>query len=131
LCIETIIIQNKSRRNTKMNKFVYENFSCDVDIFRNDDNMVIRFYDASGEHTAEQMVNTVIADSGYGFLCFKRKGDDGLVSGFLCGDIFSSDEIIEAAIEFSGRLSSDSWGYVPHHVDRVKIVNYVEYNGEY
>ena len=112
-------------------KFTYEAFSCDVDIFRNHDDVVIRFYDATKEQTEEQIVNLVIVASGFGFLCFKRKGESGLVSGFLDKKIFSSDEMVGETINFLEKCCDVLWGYVPWHVDRVALVDYDEYNGEY
>ncbi|CUU48881.1 hypothetical protein [Clostridium beijerinckii] len=46
--------------------------------------------------------------------------------------IFSSDELVDAAIDFVESLSPLSeYAYIPHHVDRVKLTSFVEYNGEY
>ena len=68
--------------------FEYKSFSCDVDIFRNGDDLVVRFYDKSQEHSEEEIVDLVIVEPGYGYICLKFKGDDGLVSGFLDKNIF-------------------------------------------
>ena len=87
-------------------KFKYGNFSCDVDIFHNGNDVALRFYDAQREHTEEQIVNCVIVDSGYGFLCLKVKGEDGLVSGYLNKSVFSSEE---AMYEFSDEYFSKEY----------------------
>lgn len=113
-------------------KFKYENFSCDIDTFYKDNDIMIRFYDSSKEHEEDQIVNLVLVDPGYGYLLLKIKGDSGLLSGFLDEKIFSTDEIVEAAIEFLENLSPiGRSGYVPHHVNRVRLTSFVEYNGEY
>ena len=112
-------------------KFKYGNFSCDVDIFRNGNDVALRFYDAQREYTEEQIVNCVIVDSGYGFLCLKIKGEDGLVSGYLNKSVFSSEDMVDAAIDFLEEISLVTWGYTPYHIDLVQFVDYVEYNGEY
>lgn len=58
--------------------------------------------------------------------------NSSLLSGFLDESIFSSDDLVEAAIEFIEDLSPIAKDVcIPHHVDRVKLTNYVEYNGEY
>lgn len=37
-------------------QFNHDSFSCAVDIYSNNDDLVIRFYDTSKEHKEEQMV---------------------------------------------------------------------------
>ncbi|WP_099192374.1 hypothetical protein [Tepidibacter mesophilus] len=113
-------------------KFEYESFSCDVDIFYREHDILVRFYDSSREQNEDETVNLVIVDPGYGYLLMKFKGDGGLLSGYLDETVFSSDELVYAAIEFLESLSPLSEEvYLPHHVDRVKLTSYVEYNGEY
>lgn len=71
-------------------------------------------------------------DCGYGFLCLKFKGEDGLLSGFLLEEVFSTDQSVSDAIEYIEKLSPlASNAYIPHHVDRVRLASFVEYNGEY
>lgn len=112
--------------------FQYENFSCDVDIFRNEDDLIVRFYDKLQEHSEEQIINLVIVDSGYGYICLKFKGNDGLLSGFLDRSVFLNEDMVDAAILFVESLSALSEGaYLPHHIDLVSRDSYVEYNGEY
>jgi len=111
-------------------KFSYNQFSCDVDVFFNVDDIVMRFYDASKEQDEDQIVNLVIVDSGFGFLCLKVKGTCGLLSGFLDKAIFTSNEMALAAIELLVDFSGIT-DHLPYHVDLVKIINYEEYNGEY
>ncbi|GAA0741541.1 hypothetical protein [Clostridium oceanicum] len=113
-------------------KFVYENFSCDVDIFYREQDILVRFYNSSKEQNEDEIDNLVIVHPGYGYLLLKFKGDAGLLSGYLEETVFSSDELVDAAIEFLENLSPLSGKvYLPHHVDRVKLTSYVEYNGEY
>lgn len=114
-------------------KFTFGAFSCDVDVFRCDRDIVARFYDKKKEHECHQIVNYVRVEPGYGFLCLKFKsGDSALLSGFLLEDVFSSDEMIGCAIDYVEQLSPLSSGaYIPHHVDRIRMTSHVEYNGEF
>ncbi|MBL4934758.1 hypothetical protein JK636_03180 [Clostridium sp. YIM B02515] len=113
-------------------KFKYGSFSCDVDIFYRDNDIMVRFYDSSREQEEDQIVNLVIVDPGYGYLLLKIKGDSGLLSGFLDENVFSTDELVNAAIDFLESLSLTAKHVcIPHHVDRVKLTSFVEYNGEY
>jgi hypothetical protein len=113
-------------------KFEYESFSCDVDVFYKENDVLVRFYDSSKEQSEDEIIDLVIVEPGYGYLLIKYKGDSALLSGFLDENIFSSDELIEAAIEFLESLSKVSGDiYTPYHIDLVKRTTYLEYNGEY
>jgi len=114
-------------------KFVNGTFSCDAEVYRNGDDVAVRFYDKSKEHEASQIVNLVIVDPGFGYICLKFKDkDSGLLSGFFREDAFASDAMVQAAIDFVKDLTPlAKSAYIPHHVDRVKLMSYVEYNGEY
>ena len=113
-------------------KFLYRDFSCDVDIFKNGDDILVRFYDKRKEQKAEEIINLVIVDPGYGYISLKFKGEDGLMGGFLWEDVFSDEGMVNAVIEFVESLSPKSENaYIPHHIDLVKKEGYVEYNGEY
>lgn len=113
-------------------KFEYENFSWDVDIFRNRDDLIVRFYEKSREQSEEQIVYLVIVEPGHGYICLKFKGDGGLLSGFLDKNIFCNEEMVDEAIEFVESLSPLSeYIYLPHHIDLISRDGYVEYNVEY
>ena len=112
--------------------FEYENFSCDVDLFKNGNDLIVRFYDKSKEQSEEEIVGLVIVEPGHGYMCLKFKGDDGLLSGWLDKNIFLKQNMVESAIAFVESLSPLSAGaYLPHHVDLILRDSYVEYNGEY
>ena len=111
-------------------KFTYNQFSCDIDVFKDKRNIVMRFYDRSKEQNEEEIHDLVIVDSGHGFLCLKIKGDCGLLSGFLDKDIFSSEEMVDGVIDFIENLFPEI-AVVYYHVDRIKLIDYNEYNGEY
>ncbi len=99
-------------------KFQYEYFSCDVDIFRNGENLTVRFYDKFMEQSEEQIVNLVIVEPGFGYICLKFKGDDGLLSGFLDKHVFYNEHMVDAAIEFVESLAPKArFAYLPHHID--------------
>lgn len=111
--------------------FEHEAFRCDVELFKNGDDLVVRFFDRSREHSEEQICNLVIVDPGFGVLCLKFKGRDALLSGFLDESAFS-ESAAQAAIEFVQRLSPRSAGaYIPYHVRRFSARGFIEYNGEY
>ena len=82
-------------------KFEYQSFSCDVDLFYRNNDIIVRFYDSYQEQSEEEIRDLVIVSPGYGYLLFKAKGEVGLLSGFLDESIFFSDDLVEAAIDFS------------------------------
>ncbi|MNE36203.1 hypothetical protein D3C76_911230 [compost metagenome] len=113
-------------------KFHFKSFTCDVDIFYKDQDVMVRFYDALREPKEEDIVNLVVVDSGFGYLYLKFKGDAALLSGYLNEVIFSSDEMVDAAIEYVVELAPQSKNlYMPYHISRVRETSFVEYNGEY
>lgn len=113
-------------------KFTYNLFSCDVDTFTQNDTVIFRFYDGSRIQTEEEIVNLVIVDPGYGYLCLMMKGNSALLSGYLDEAIFHSKEMVDAAIQFVEETTPEVRNvYMPYHIARVKKASYVEYNGEY
>lgn len=114
-------------------KFNHKKFSCDADVYKNQTDLIVKFFDKTKEHKEEQICDLVIVDPGYGYINLKLIGkNSGLLSGFLDETIFSTDEMIQGAIDFVQELSPDTKNaYVPHHVCKVKFTGYVEYNGEY
>ncbi|MNI25588.1 hypothetical protein D3C73_792460 [compost metagenome] len=113
-------------------KFHYKSFTCDVDIFYKDQDIVVRFYDSSSEPQEEEIVNLVVVDPGFGYLYLKFKGDAALLGGYLNEVIFSSNEMVDAAIQFIENLAPQSKNlYMPYHILRVRETSFVEYNGEY
>jgi len=112
-------------------QFKYKQFTCEVDLFQKEKDIILRFYDGLKEHSEEQIVNYVVPDSGYGFLCLKYKGDGCLLSGCLDQSVFGNEEIVGAAIELLEQVSPEcNYCYMPYHIDLIKPVDYVEYNGE-
>ncbi|MEO0688410.1 MAG: hypothetical protein AAFY76_25945, partial [Cyanobacteria bacterium J06649_11] len=80
--------------------FRYENFSCDVDIFKNGNDILVRFYDKCREQSEEQITNLVIVEPGFGYMCLKFKGNDRLLSGWLDKNIFFQEDMVKSAIAF-------------------------------
>lgn len=112
-------------------KFQHEDFSCDVDVFTNGDDLLVRFYDKTTEQTEDEICNLVIVNPGYGVICLKFKGNDGLLSGFLDHSVFSEATVV-SAINFVENLSPRSANaYIPHHVRIFNAKSFIEYNGEY
>jgi len=113
-------------------RFSYNNFSCDTEIYYKDKDIIVRFFDSSKEQEEADIINLVIVDPGYGYLCLKYKGDTALLSGFLDEDIFSSDDHLDAAIRFIENISPTSKTiYTPYHISCFKQTSFMEYNGEY
>ncbi|WNR42929.1 hypothetical protein [Paenibacillus roseipurpureus] len=114
-------------------KFIYKCVSCDVELFLNDRNTVVRFYDKKSEQHEDEIINLVHVHPGHGYLCLKYKGKDtALLSGFLDESFFKNDEIVQAAIDFIENILPDVKNrYVPYHISLIKKTSFVEYNGEY
>lgn len=113
-------------------QFNYNNFTCDIDVFYHEADVMIRFYDRAKEQSEEEIIDLVLVDSGYGFLCLKYKGDGGLLSGYLDKKFFFSEEMVDAAISLLEKVSPQAQNiYLPYHIDLVELTDYVEYNGEY
>ncbi len=112
--------------------FSYKKFSCNFEVFYSGEDILIRFYDDLKEQSEHELVNLVIVDSGYGFLCLKAKGDSAILSGYLNRNVFTSDEMVFAAIDLVENISPKyKNAYVPYHIELVKQDRYLEYNGEY
>ncbi|WP_282936364.1 hypothetical protein [Paenibacillus sp. RC67] len=103
-------------------KFVYNSVSCDVELYLNDQDTVVRFYDKQKEQHEDEIINLVHVDPGHGYLCLKYKGKDAaLLSGFLDESFFNTDDIVHAAINFIEYVLPDTKNcYVPYHISRIK-----------
>lgn len=105
-----------------------------------------RFYARNREHKAETLSDYVSVNPSYGYISAKIKNVEistytnegvleketqqgiGLISGFLDERIFTSKEMVQAAIYFLIDILGDV-GY-HYNISMVKTVNFVEYNGE-
>jgi len=47
-------------------EFAYKQFRCDVDVFRKDEDILLRFYDKTKEQSENEIINLVIVDPGRG-----------------------------------------------------------------
>ncbi len=113
-------------------KFTYKDFSCDTEVYKNNDNVIVKFFDQNKEHKYGQIINCVIVDPGFGYINFKLIGEgSALLSGFLDETVFNSNELINSAIDFVENITKAEDCYTPHHVCKIKINGYVEYNGEF
>ena len=112
-------------------KFQHESFACDVDVFYRGDDLVVRFYHKYKEQGANDIRDMVVVDPGFGFICLKVVGDEGLLSGYLDQNVFSEDSVLKA-IDFVLTLSPRSGdAYIPYHVRLFGSSRIIEYNGEY
>lgn len=114
-------------------KFNHNDFSCDVDVYRNESDLVVKFYDSAKVQSENEIHDLVIVDPGYGYINLKLFGEEkALLSGFLDENIFATNEMIQSAITFVQNLLPNRDNvWIPYHVEKVKLVGYEEYNGEY
>lgn len=114
-------------------KYAYENFTCEIKIFQNENEYIVKFYDKTKDVPSENMINCVFADQGYGYISLITKNDSsGLVSGFLDESVFNNEDMIENAVDFVTGMFWDENGFYPYHIELVKIgQNYSEYNNAY
>lgn len=112
-------------------KFRHDSFTCNVDVFYGGDDLVVRFYHKHIEQEANDIRDLVVVDPGFGFICLKCVGEDGLLSGFLDKNVFS-ESAVHKAIDFVQALSPRSGNaYIPCHVRLFGASGVIEYNGEY
>jgi hypothetical protein len=106
-----------------------------------------RFYARNKEHRAEKISDFVSVTPSYGYISIKvktveistynqesvliaqKKQGGGLISGFLDERIFTSKEMVQAAIYFLIDIIGDVGYY--YNISLVKTADFVEYNGEY
>ncbi|GAB5526073.1 MAG: hypothetical protein Roseis2KO_39450 [Roseivirga sp.] len=112
-------------------RFINENRVCNVDVFKNGKDTVVRFYDQSREPVEKEIIDFVEVDPGFGYLSLKFRGKEALLSGFLDEDFFASQSSVETAIDFIKQLCPGAWNaYVPYHIRKMKYSDLIEYNGE-
>ena len=112
--------------------FEADGLRCAVAVYRNATGFVLRFYDAARHPPAAPLKNLVLVDPGHGYLCLTQVGDDAVLSGLLDETVFGTDALVAQALAFAERQwSGAANAYLPHHVSRVRLTTYVEYNGEY
>jgi hypothetical protein len=106
-----------------------------------------RFYARQREHKAEKIGDYVAVSPSYGYISAKIKTAEishytqegvlerqyeqggGLISGFLDERVFTSKEMVSAAVNFLIDMVGDVGYY--YHISLVKTTDFVEYNGEY
>lgn len=112
---------------------------------RTEKSYIARFYARSQEHEVEKMSDYVSVRPSYGYISLKVKTveistydhdnvlqtqykEGGLISGFLDERIFTSKEMVQAAVYFLIDMVGDVGYY--YNISMVKTSNFVEYNGE-
>ncbi|WP_196888994.1 hypothetical protein [Aureivirga sp. CE67] len=112
-------------------KFESGNKKCDIEIFTNLDGIVIKFHDLSKEPKPGQIVDYVYVDSGYGYISFKIKNEDAIISGLLKREFFSDEKIIYDAIEFTKKnVPSHFDAFIPYNLEILIVSDTSIYTGE-
>ncbi len=97
-------------------KFKHNNKECDIEVFSNDEGIVVKFYDRKIEPSENSITDYVYVYAGYGYISLKRKAANGILSGFLKKDFFHDSMIVESAIDFVIDL-------LPNMKQKVNILN--------
>lgn len=123
-----------------------ENSDYTVCYARKEKLRMVRFYARNKEQKGETIGNYVYVNPSYGYISIKDKTvkisnytqegvlesqhqeSGGLISGFLDERVFTSEEMVKAAVYFLIDLIGDNGYY--YNLSLVKTVSFVEYNGE-
>jgi len=109
----------------------YEEKECDVEIFKNENGIVVKFFNKNVEPKEDEMRDYVFVDTGYGYISLKQKGEDGILSGFLKKDFFSNELIILQASDFVESLNPEMKdAYIPHNFERIQKYDSLTWTGE-
>jgi hypothetical protein len=91
----------------------------------------VKFYNQQIESSENSIINYVYVDAGYGYISLKRKGEDGILSGFLKKEFFNNSMIVERAIDFVIELLPNmNEAYIPYNLERVIVFDAKTYSGE-
>lgn len=102
---------------------------CAVEVFSNENGIVVKFYNQPIE--PNRIIDYVYVDAGYGYISLKRKGEDGIMSGFLKKEFFDNSAIIYRAIDFVEALLPEmEEAYIPYNLERVVVYDSLTYTGE-
>jgi hypothetical protein len=112
-------------------KFKYQDKECDVEVFSNEDGIVVKFYSATIEPKEDRILDYVYVDAGYGYIHLKRKGEDGIMSALLKKEFFNNSSIVDYTIDFVERLLPNmDDAYIPYNLERVITYDSMIYTGE-
>ena len=123
--------KNKWLMKFKFKQDGYEEKECDVEIFKNKSGLVVKFYNKEIEPDENKISDYVYVDAGYGYLSLKRKGEDGILSGFLNKEFFSNTSIILQVRDFVKLLDPQiEDAYVPYNFERIQKFDSLTWTGE-
>ena len=109
----------------------YNKKECDVEVFKNENGIVVKFFDKNIEPQDDKIVDYVFVDAGYGYVSLKRKNEDGILSGFLQKDFFSNESIIHRIKDFVEQLMPEMKdAYIPYNFERITMFDSLNYTGE-
>ncbi len=109
----------------------YKKKECDIEVFRNDDGIVVKFFNKTIEPKSDKICDYVYVDAGYGYISLKRKGEDGILSGLLKKEFFSNESIIYQAIDFvEALMPTIKDAYIPYNLERIQVFDSLTYTGE-
>lgn len=104
---------------------------CAVEVYSNDDGIVVKFLNSSIEPKANEIINYVFVDAGYGYISLKRKNEDAILSGLLKKEFFSHSMMIEYAIDFVVALMPEAQdAHIPYNFEQIIVVDSHYYTGE-
>lgn len=111
--------------------FKYQEHKCDVEIYSNEEGIIVKFFNKEKEPKDNQIVDYVYVESGYGYINLKRKGEEGVLSGFLKKDFFVNSRMVNLAIDFViQQLPNMGEAYIPYNLERVVVSDAAIWTGE-
>jgi len=117
--------------NFKFQHKDYKSKECEIEIFSNEEGIVVKFFNNEIEPKESEIIDYVFVDTGYGYLSLKRKGEDAIVSGLLKKAFFSNSSIIHQAIDYIVTLLPNlDDAYIPYNIERIEIFDTLTYTGE-
>lgn len=113
-------------------KYVFKDKSCDIKVFRSDDEVVVRFFNSEHEISLTEIGSPCFVQAGYGYMLFQIKGEStGLASGFIDDVFFDSEEMVYDAMDFIIEFCEREDSYVPSFFEWGKTGKFLEFNGEW
>ena len=109
----------------------YDRKECDVEVFKNEHGIAVKFFNKNDEPNDNEVINYVFVEAGYGYISLKRKSNDAIISGYLRREFFSNESIISRAKDFVESLVPEMKdAYIPYNFERITVFDRLTYTGE-